>query len=147
MRITFCRCRVSRDTILWRVDAQKAGVTSRTFECHASMEANLTVGEAGLEGADTVLQAQPIVAPDEDSVVQAALQSFPHLRGCTALRLAEPPSYPTLVALMQSQLCMCAVDDGTVNSATGMQIAGVLDSEYVPLPGTDHAPWAPEFHG
>lgn len=122
-------CRVTRDTVLWRIGVEKAGVASRTFQCHASTDAALAVAEAGVEGGDTMLQALPIAAPAEDEAVQAAWERFPHLRGCTALRLTEPPSDAELAALVQSQLCMCAVDDGVVNSATGMQIQGVLDTE------------------
>lgn len=126
------RFRVARDTVLWRVDAEKAGVKERAFQCHVSATAALTVAEAGVDGADVVMQAQPLASPEDDEAVQAAWESFPHLRGCTALRLTDPPSDAALAALVQSQLCMCAVDDGVVNSATGMQIQGVLDSECAP---------------
>lgn len=126
------RFRIARDTVLWRVDAEKAGVKERAFQCHASAAAVLAVAEAGVDGADVVMQAEPLAAPEDDEAVQAAWERFPHLRGCTALRLTDPPSDAALAALVQSQLCMCAVDDGVVNSATGVQIQGVLDSECAP---------------
>eukprot|EP00892_Ulva_mutabilis_P007082 jgi/Ulvmu1/4746/UM020_0030.1 len=121
---------VSRDTVLWRIEAEKAGVTSRTFQLHASIDATLAVTELGLEGGDTVLAAQPVAAADTDEAVQAALQRFPHLRGCTALRLVDPLSDAALSSLVQSQLCMVAVDDSTVSSATSIQTPGLLDAEF-----------------
>lgn len=126
-------CRVDRDTVLWRVDTGKPGVSSRTFECHSSSAAALSIAETGLEGAETVLRAHPVSAAD-DAAVQEALLRFPHLNGCTALRLQDIPSDDELAACMQSQLCMCTLDDGAVSSVTGVQVQGVLDSEYAPCP-------------
>jgi pullulanase len=76
----------SRDTILWRVPS----TNNRRFFLHASASAALRLtGRGGVEGADAVFELLPPRPGDRDNPLRFSRDTarFPHLFGCTELRL------------------------------------------------------------
>lgn len=124
-------CRVSRDVILWRKPTQKEGVTQCSFALHASSTAEIGITTGAVDGSDQSFALVPHEDPDSNPDVQNALQRFPHLQGCTALRFEDAVDPELVAELVKLQLCVSAEDDGAISSVTGMQIAGLLDTEYV----------------
>jgi Pullulanase N2 domain len=120
-------CRVSRDVILWRKPTHKEGVTHCSFALHASRTAQISIATAAVDGCDKTFMLVPHEASGE---VQDALARFPHLRGCTAFKFKDSIGPDLIAELVQLQLCVSTADDGAISSVTGMQIAGLLDTEY-----------------
>lgn len=122
-------CRVSRDLILWRKPTQKDGVSSCSFALHASPTAQIAITTGALDGSDKNFTLIPCEDPETNSAVEDAFMRFPHLRGCTALRFEAPVGDAAVAELVQQQLCVSTADDGNISSVTGVQMAGLLDTE------------------
>jgi hypothetical protein len=124
-------CRVSRDVILWRKPAEKEGVSHCSFALHTSATAQISITNGAIEGCDKTLTLVPYEDSEASSEVQDAFKRFPYLGGCTAFKLEDGIGSEVIAELVQTQLCVSTSDDGAISSATGVQIAGLLDSEYV----------------
>jgi hypothetical protein len=156
----------SRDTILWRVPS----ASGRRFFLHASPSASLRLtGRGGVEGGgggDTLcFELLPPPAKTEASSGNPSLRfspdtaRFPHLFGCTELRL-PPEATAQAATLLRCQLAASVRDEsegggasssGRVLDATAVQTAGALDDLFAtdaPLgdvQGT-FSVWAPTAH-
>jgi len=152
---------VSPDTLLWRVPATEGGGAGpgarRRFFLHASAAAALRLtGRGGVVGADAtfeLLLAPPAPAPPAGGGSGAprfspATARFPHLFGCTELRL-PPEAVAEAGALLRCQLAVSVRapgadgpsdggggsgggggvggNGGALLDATGVQTAGALD--------------------
>jgi hypothetical protein len=124
-------CRVSRDVILWRKPAEKEGVSHCSFALHTSATAEISITNGAIEGCDKTFTLVPYEDSEASSEVQDAFKRFPYLGGCTAFKFEDGIGSEVIAELVQMQLCVSTSDDGAISSATGVQIAGLLDSEYV----------------
>ncbi|NWF67646.1 MAG: pullulanase-type alpha-1,6-glucosidase [Chloroflexi bacterium] len=66
---------------------------------------------------------------DPDGLSEEVLARFPHLAGYTALRIA-PEDVERVPEILRGQFYISAASGGTLLTATGVQIAGVLDDVY-----------------
>jgi Pullulanase N2 domain/Carbohydrate-binding module 48 (Isoamylase N-terminal domain) len=124
---TQVHCRVDRDLMVWRQPKSTEDGRPLTFQLHGSQEAALIISANGISGATMTLKLKPCSTKDED--VEAAFRKFPHLRGCTPLRMASMPGTQELDSLVSSQLCMSAIAGDKVVKVTGVQMSGLLDSQ------------------
>ncbi len=109
---------VTADTILVNEAAENQ------FELHFSADSSLQVGESGVTGGTSY----PLTHTEELSA--AALQKFPHLARLTRLQIPAEAVAET-DALLRGQLVVSATDPaGNPVTATGVQVAGVLDELY-----------------
>lgn len=124
---------MSRDLILWRKPTHKDGVSNCSFALHASSAAQIFITTGAVDGSDKSFTLVPYEDSEASSAVQDALLRFPHLRGCTAFRFEDSIKADSMAEIVQLQLCVSTADDGNISSVTGMQIAGLLDTEYVAI--------------
>ena len=109
---------VALDTILTPEDAENS------FTLHYSPDASLTIGEDGVSGGESFeLEADGVISAE-------TRRKFPHLGLLTALSVPDEVINRS-GELLKGQLIL-AVDspDGTPVTATGLQLAGVLDEKY-----------------
>lgn len=126
-------CRVSRDVFLWRKPTHKDGVSHCSFALHASATAQISITTGSVDGSDKTFTLVPYEDSESNRSVQDALVRFPHLKGCTAFRFEDSLAPELIAELVQLQLCVSTADDGAVSSVTGIQIAGLLDTEYAAI--------------
>ncbi|MCG2784355.1 MAG: pullulanase-type alpha-1,6-glucosidase [Anaerolineae bacterium] len=112
---------VTRDTILWKVTASPR----YTYKLHYSAEAGLVIAPGGILGGEefglTFINSG--VSPE-------ILARFPHLKGASALSLADA-DLARVPELLTGQVAVSAWDqNGKMVDATGLQIPGVLDGLY-----------------
>lgn len=145
-----CAHWVNKDTVLLYSASGTPAADGKDFWLLASASAQLTIADV-VEGADVTARLMPIANPDNDTGCRAALRKFPHLANCLALRL-EATNGLDLRTLVSAQLAVvCTGEDGTVESVTGVQLAGVLDDRFCydgPLGWADGSVsvWAPTAH-
>ena len=120
-------CRVASGLFLWRQPAKAGGGKQHTFQLYSSARASLAVSPQAVEGADQTLE---LAATDPKAVdVEAAYRQFPHLRGCTPLRVSSDLTQESLHSLVSAQLAVAALDEaGSVLRVTGVQMPGILDN-------------------
>jgi Pullulanase N2 domain len=118
--------RVAADTILWRQGAALPSTDGLVFRLLASQEAQLQFKHGTASGVDAYVHLELLPDGDQDEIVQAALNRFPHLRGCSAFRLQKTGNLATLIT---SQLAVVAETGTQVSQVTGVQLAGVLDDK------------------
>jgi hypothetical protein len=126
-------CRAAAEVILLRDEQHAPDSSPRTFCLHSSPAASLHVSPDGIIGAKQSFALE--AASLDDAAVEACFQRFPHLRGCTPLRLvAGAVGSKVLNELVTSQLCVSAVQNDLLVRVTGVQMAGLLDEQCAPAP-------------
>lgn len=113
---------VNRDTLLWETPAEPGC----SYALFYSQDAALTITpEGSLAGYEITLRYDP-AGPGED-----VLQKYPYLRGWSAYRIA-PEDYAHIPELVRGQLAFVIHSgQGELRHASGVQIAGVLDTLYM----------------
>jgi len=125
------------DLIAWDLGPAPA---DHTYQLAAAPEGGLAVGDSGLTGGTVI----PLTYRPEG--LPAALKArYPHLASLGALRV--PKAAAARVAdLLRGQVAVARLDpDGRLVTATGVQIAGVLDAVYSAR--ARHADLGPVFTG
>jgi pullulanase-type alpha-1,6-glucosidase len=109
---------VDARTIAWRISPREGS----TYYLHSCGDAGLQLTKAGIKGGMKLeLEYDPAGLPRE---VQ---RKFPHLVGFKAFKLAES-SMERVPQFLKGQLAVSMMDpDGSLVTATGVQIPGVLD--------------------
>ncbi|HEY0142103.1 MAG TPA: pullulanase-type alpha-1,6-glucosidase [Thermoanaerobaculia bacterium] len=104
---------VDANTIAWNVNG------SWNVTLHASATGDLELGESGISGGTSYA-----LTYDPNGVGADVASKFPHLAGYTAYHL---PNGVDAAALLKGQLAVEAKNGTTLEDATALQIAGVLD--------------------
>ena len=104
---------VDANTIAWNVSA------GWNVTLHASPTGGLALDESGISGGTSYS-----LTYDPNGVGAAVAAKFPHLAGYAAFTL---PAGVDAAALLQGQLAVEAKNGTTLEDATSLQIAGVLD--------------------
>ncbi|GFR45769.1 hypothetical protein Agub_g7223 [Astrephomene gubernaculifera] len=114
---------VAPDTLLWR-QAPDDPAGPRTFRLHHHKKAYMHITGAGVQGAEDSYELTPEGSAE---AFQAAVKRFPHLYGCTALRVPQE-AVDRIPELVTGQLLVSVHDArGAALDSTGVQIQGVLD--------------------
>jgi hypothetical protein len=130
----------TRDTILWRVPATEGGLRAgarRRFFLHASAGARLALGAAaGVQGADDGATFELLPPAEADPLrFSPATARYPHLYGCTELRL-PPEAIARAPELLRCQLAVSVVAGGGGGGGAG----GGGDGGPAPPPPAPPAP-------
>ena len=101
-----------------------------TYALNSSLTGGLSVTTSGITGGTTI----PLTVGG--SLTADELVRYPQLSGYTVLQLPPDTPLSTLQTALQGQLALSVVgSNGTLQYATGLQFAGVLDDLYY-YPGT-----------
>jgi pullulanase-type alpha-1,6-glucosidase len=115
---------VTRDTIAWELPTMPAETVYRLHyhpDGRIRFDSDLAFGIVG--GRSLQLTVDP------DGLSADILARFPHLEGYTALRIA-PEDVEKVPDILRGQFYISAGAGGNLLTATGLQIAGVLDDLY-----------------
>jgi pullulanase len=116
---------VAKDTIAWDIAGDDAAVSAMTLSLHTSPTGDIKAKEGRIEGGSAIK-----LSYDNAGLSAAVKAKFPHLASFKALRIAAA-DLPKAEEALKGQLVVSAARaDGSIVSATGLQIPGVLDELY-----------------
>jgi pullulanase-type alpha-1,6-glucosidase len=112
---------LARDTIAW----PGAASARCAFRLHAAPDGDMQIAPDGVRAPVSL-----DLLHDPHGIAPATLAKFPHLAGASALRIAEA-DLARVPELLRGQLAVSLTScDGTLLTATALQIPGVLDDLY-----------------
>jgi pullulanase-type alpha-1,6-glucosidase len=113
---------LTADTIAWAISR----IPGAEYRLYSSAEGGLTLDDSGISGSENYITLRA----DRAGIGAALIARFPHLRDYTALKV-QPDDLARVPEMLRGQLALISLyNQGIVQDATSVQIAGVLDDLY-----------------